>query len=74
MTPGSSATLHPNLAQGPIGVGRARLHQLVGQHQGDHGLHHGHGAGDHAGVVPPARDQVCVLAVAAHLRTGQHQA
>ncbi len=42
---------------------RVVLQQLVGQHQRDHGLNHGHGARHHAGVVPPPRQQLNVLAL-----------
>ena len=42
------------------------LQQLVRQHQRHHALDHGGGAGDHAGVVPPARQQLDVLPLARH--------
>ena len=47
------------------------LHELVRQHERSHGVHHGHCAGDHAGVVAAARNQVHLLPVAAHLHRTQ---
>ena len=42
------------------------LQKLVDQHEGHHGLHHGHGARHNAGVVAPSCQQIHILAIAAH--------